>query len=63
MSTDKPTIEERALPIHPLELKVAVVCDACGCIVKASWVAREEAPREMIIVVEKCNCDSPLLND
>lgn len=31
--------------IHPLELKLAIVCDACGSVVKASWVTREEAPR------------------
>lgn len=41
------------------ELGLMVVCDACGSIVGASWVAVNGA-RQMVIVVDKCGCDSPL---
>lgn len=42
------------------ELGLMVVCDACGSIVDASWVAFN-GRRQMVIVVQKCSCDSPLL--
>lgn len=44
------------------ELGLVVVCDACGSIVGASWVAVNGA-RQMVIVVEKCPCDSPLIKE
>lgn len=42
------------------ELGLMVVCNACGSIVDASWVA-VSGSRQMVVVVEKCKCDSPLL--
>lgn len=44
------------------ELGLMVVCNACGCRMDASWV-QLDGRRQAVIVVEKCNCDSPLTKE
>lgn len=44
------------------ELGIMVVCNACGSLMDASWV-NPDGSRQAVIVVEKCNCNSPLMKE
>ena len=52
------------LPKHDprTELGIMVVCNACGSLMDASWV-NPGGSRQAVIVVEKCKCSSPLMED
>ena len=52
---------ENKTPRHSMEMGVMVVCNDCGRVMDATWIVRDEAPKQAILCVEKCKCDSPLL--
>lgn len=49
------------VPSNPFVLGLMIVCDACGSLMNGEYVL-PEGGKQMVVAVDKCACDSPLLS-